>query len=295
MKERVDDERGDEWNCDLPSRRRRSPFRGLFDDDPFDPFFDEPFSMGFEDIDRRFARMRAEMDRMFGAVDRGGGGPTPADEGRDGGGDVRRFGPYVYGYRMHVGPDGVPHVQKFGNAPGRGSPRELGTSETPAFKVSPPDASPRGGGTGTCGGEVPASVKSAGPTDPSSETPLYEVNECDGDLYLVVELPGIGRKDIDLRLDDNVLRMDARGSRRNYTLTIPLPGAVKLDRRKVHHRNGVLEVCLPRLGGEVPDPGGEEGRKGHDDKKAGDGEGEGKDAGFQGEGSSGGPKNIKIN
>lgn len=68
-------------------RKRRSPF---------DPFFS---------IDLDFRRMEEEMERMFREAQK-----MP-------GAKVQRYGPFVYGFSMRVGPDGKPVVHEFGNFP----------------------------------------------------------------------------------------------------------------------------------------------------------------------------------
>jgi len=55
-----------------------------------------------EDLEREFERFEMELDRMFSSVGRGRG---------------EVFGPYVYGFSVTIGPEGVPVVRTFGNVP----------------------------------------------------------------------------------------------------------------------------------------------------------------------------------
>jgi HSP20 family protein len=83
----------------------------------------------------------------------------------------------------------------------------------------------------------------------------------DGDEYVVLaDLPGFEKSEIDLRLDDGVLVLDATHevaessehgamsrSRRVHEF-VRLPGEVDEDAVEATYRNGVLEVRLPALG-----------------------------------------------
>ena len=55
-----------------------------------------------EDLEREFERFEMELDRMFSSV------------GREQG---EVIGPYVYGFSVTIGPEGVPVVRTFGNVP----------------------------------------------------------------------------------------------------------------------------------------------------------------------------------
>ncbi|MEW5955639.1 MAG: archaeal heat shock protein Hsp20 [Candidatus Micrarchaeota archaeon] len=56
-------------------------------------------------MDLDFGRMEEEMERMFREAQK-----MP-------GAKVQRYGPFVYGFSMRVGPDGKPIVHEFGNVP----------------------------------------------------------------------------------------------------------------------------------------------------------------------------------
>ncbi len=55
-----------------------------------------------EDLEREFERFEMELDRMFSSVGSGRG---------------EVIGPYVYGFSVTIGPEGVPVVRTFGNVP----------------------------------------------------------------------------------------------------------------------------------------------------------------------------------
>src|SRR6478672_6481609 len=74
---------------------------------------------GFADIFRGFDEMRREMEREFENAFKDIETKAPKDLVREyetpGGGKVKEFGPFVYGYSMTIGPDGKPKVREFGN------------------------------------------------------------------------------------------------------------------------------------------------------------------------------------
>ncbi len=72
--------------------KRRWPFR--------DDLFDE-LNREFEEMERNIGRVFEEMKRV--SIE------TEGEEGPS----------YVYGFSLRVGPDGRPHVEEFGNVPGR--------------------------------------------------------------------------------------------------------------------------------------------------------------------------------
>jgi HSP20 family protein len=73
-----------------PYKRRRSPWDDLFS--------------GFGDLESYHEEMRERMDRLLDSFLQG-----EMDEE-----------PVIYGFSMRMGPDGVPHVQEFGNASPQG-------------------------------------------------------------------------------------------------------------------------------------------------------------------------------
>jgi HSP20 family protein len=63
--------------------------------------------------------MRREMEREFEEQFKDLENRAPKDLVREyetaGGGKVREYGPFVYGYSMTIGPNGKPKVREFGN------------------------------------------------------------------------------------------------------------------------------------------------------------------------------------
>ncbi len=131
----------------------------------------------FRDMPRQFEQMRREMESIFQEQF------TDIDETKvpknlireyhtPEGSKVREVGPLVYGYSMTVGPDGRPKVREFGNIR---SPTTMGFANKPSI---------------------------------SGETePLADVTTTDKDVKVVVEMPGIEKKDIKINAHDDTVEV----------------------------------------------------------------------------------------
>jgi HSP20 family protein len=189
-------------------------FRRIFGSSSF------PFSSGrnsgdwFRDMPRQFDQMRREMERVFqeqfADIDET---KVPKDLVREyqtpEGGKVREVGPLVYGYSMTVGPDGKPKVREFGNIR---SPA-MGFANKPLI---------------------------------SGETePLADVTSTDKDVKVVVEMPGIEKKDIKINAHDNTVEVFTINSApRKYRKIIEVPSEADIETARSTYKNGILEITL---------------------------------------------------
>ena len=119
----------------------------------------------------------------------------------------KEIGPIVYGYSVTIGPDGKPVVREFGN------------------------------------------VK-RGATQPWKEIqdrrePLVDVVSSDRDVKLIVEIPGVRREDIDVRVNEQKVIISVDTENRKYYKELDLPGLVKPEGAKSTYNNGILEITLP--------------------------------------------------
>ena len=110
--------------------------------------------------------------------------------------------PFVLGFKMRVGPDGKPIIQKFGNT---------------SFDM-----------------------KEAGLQ--SQLEPLVDVIEEDNEIVVVVELPGVEKDQIKVRIKGRILTIHVENPERPYHKEIELPSKVKKNEASSYMRNGVLEV-----------------------------------------------------
>lgn len=178
-----------------------------------------PFFMDrwFEQFDEMFERMFKDMTRDL---------PKDAWTERKlpDGSTVRQFGPYVYGYSMTVGPDGKPVVREFGNVKPSRRPGMFGLS-----------------------------VPKLEPTD--TREPLVDVVEDGENVRVVAELPGVEKKDIQMKCAEDALTISVSTPSRKYHKEVELPSAVDPDTSKATYNNGVLEVVLRKT---KPRPRGKE-------------------------------------
>jgi len=95
-----------------------------------------------------------------------------------------------------------------------------------------------------------------------SWSPAVDILEKDGNLVLRAELPGMNEKDIDLKLEGNVLtlkgerKFEDEQNRNNYhrverfygtfSRSFTLPETVDRDKIKADYKNGVLTVTIPQ-------------------------------------------------
>ncbi len=159
-------------------------------------------------------RKRSDWDDIFGEFDSEFAGMRDRfDEllERLMGGDLgNEDNPLIYGFSMRVGPDGTPVINEFGN---------------------------------TVGPNVPNKGEGA------LREPLTDVIESDDKVRVIVELPGVEKKDVKVDAADRTLDIEVTNPRKRFSKHMNLPCDVVPDSAKANYKNGVLEVVLQR---EVP-------------------------------------------
>lgn len=86
----------------------------------------------------------------------------------------------------------------------------------------------------------------AGPVVAETREPLADVLDEGGQLTVIVELPGVEEKDIQVRVEGDILEISATTRARKYHKEVLLPTPVDPASLKSAHRNGVLEVTLTK-------------------------------------------------
>lgn len=166
-----------------PPRRRKRGLSDLIDD------LLRELQEEMEEFERRFARMLSQ----------------PLEE-------LKEFGvgkPIVYGFRIEIGPNGVPRIYEFGN--------------------------------------VRRSVRGGRPRIVVSEErePLTDVYEEDDKIRVVLEMPGVDENKIKVEaLDDRRILVEASNHDRKFKKEIELPVQVDVDTAEAVYKNGVLEIRL---------------------------------------------------
>ena len=154
-------------------------------EDDFERWFREkmrrarmPFSSGwfFQDLDEMFS----DIEELFKKELREFTSNIPKSYVRErklqDGRKIHEWGPFVYGYSLTIGPKGKPVVREFGNL-------QPGTR---------------------------------GPLIKEEREPLVDVVDTNGEIKVVVELPGVNKKDIKLTALDDKLTISVAKSDRKY-------------------------------------------------------------------------------
>lgn len=220
-KKRVEGEQTDEWERDEPFN---------------DPFFSVRDDI-FRGMDEQLKQMEAYMNAMMEKAQRG-----ELEPGRNG-------GPFVSGWSMRVGPDGVPHVQKFGNvAPDRLPPGLMGGDDDRHISIAKGDDSgERGevesdgceaGECGTCGQDIAAG--------PNVREPLTDICDDGTNIVITAEMPGIEKDSIELETNDDSMVIKVEKGNRRYYKDVKLPARVKPNTAKARYNNGVLDVTVEK-------------------------------------------------
>ncbi|UCD27241.1 MAG: Hsp20/alpha crystallin family protein [Candidatus Bathyarchaeota archaeon] len=129
---------------------------------------------------------------------------------------VKRWGPFVYGYSMTIGPDGKPKVREFGNIK---ADTRLGRSQVDIRE---------------------------------QREPLVDVMETDGEVKIIAELPGVEKKDVKLHGTENTLTISVDTSQRKYYKDVKMPTKIDPKKAKSNYKNGVLEITIPKTKKEKP-------------------------------------------
>ena len=187
------------------------------------PFFGNRF---FGDIEDMMKEMEEMMERDFQQFRT----RIPEDMKRErklpDGSTIPEWGPFVYGYSMTIGPDGKPKIREFGN-------------------VKPSND------TESCGLDRPClDVK-------QEREPLVDIVDTDGEIKVIVELPGVAKEEIKLHGTEDKLTISVDVPDRKYFKEIDMPTKIDPKKAKTSYKNGVLEVTVLKVE-EKKKPSGEE-------------------------------------
>lgn len=174
-------------------------------DDPWDAWRKRGFPMGpgippdiFQQFEKEFARMQGMISKIMEDAIKHAESP-------------RREQPFVYGFSMRVGKDGVPHLTPFG-------------SSAPTLDTSALDAT------------VPEEVRE----------PLSDVIEGEREVSVTVELPGVEKGDVGLKVADESVTVQVEKGARRYRKQIRLPCKVVPSTAKATFKNSILDVTIER-------------------------------------------------
>jgi HSP20 family protein len=168
------------------------------------------FRSGLGDIEAAFKEMEEMMTKQFENLSK----ISPEDLAREqtlpDGTQVKSWGPFVYGYSVTVGQDGKPKVTEFGNL-------------TPETRTETPQLD----------------------TEEKRE-PLADVIPGDNEVRVIVELPGVEKKDIKLSGTADKLTISVDAPERKYYKEVELPAKVDVKQATSKYKNGVLDITVPK-------------------------------------------------
>jgi HSP20 family protein len=172
---------------------------------------------GFPDIFRGgFDEMRRNMEREFEDAFKNIESKAPKDLVKEydapGGGKVKEYGPFVYGYSMTIGPDGKPKVREFGNVK---SPFSSG-----GFFTKPLISSER--------------------------EPLADVTTADKEVKVVIEIPGVSKENIKINVYGTSVEVNTTGTERKYHEVIEIPPDTDIETASSTYKNGILEITFKK-------------------------------------------------
>ena len=119
----------------------------------------------------------------------------------------KRKEPFIYGFSVRIGPDGRPIIQEFGNV------RRFGIVE-----------------------ELPEGFRE----------PFTDVMEDRESYKVTIELPGVAKEDIDLKIDERSMEVKVDTASRKYYKKVLFREPVNPDTAKATYKNGVLDVVVKK-------------------------------------------------
>jgi HSP20 family protein len=176
------------------------------------PFFRSTFG----DMDKFFKEMEEMMENEFRKLSEKAPRELVRERTLPDGTKVNEWGPFVYGYSVTIGPDGKPQFREFGNV------KPEGRMGSPRINVK------------------------------DKREPLVDVMTTNGNVKVIVELPGVEKKDIKLHGTENTLTIIVETPQRKYYKEVKLPTKVDPKKAESTYKNGVLEVVLLKEKGEKP-------------------------------------------
>lgn len=75
----------------------------------------------------------------------------------------------------------------------------------------------------------------------------YEINITDNQVKVVLDMPGINEKDLNINTFESKLKINTtRNAQRQYTKIIDLPGKADIETMRFRYNNGILEVIFDK-------------------------------------------------
>jgi HSP20 family protein len=119
---------------------------------------------------------------------------------------------FIRGFSLHIGPNGKPEIQEFGNQ----------------VKKTPTGA----------------------PVISEEREPVTDILENSSHVFITIELPGVERSDIDLKAKAQTVEISVDAPARKYHKVIELPCRARPRTAQATYRNGILDISVEKSHGE---------------------------------------------
>jgi len=158
---------------------------------PFDFINDEEFEKIFEEMQKYFdnGSFKEMLEDMFK------NGIDPNKQ-------------FIQGFKVNIGPNGKPNLQKFGNKP---------------------TITPDGG----------AKIS-------DQQEPLTDIIECSNTISVTIEVPGVNKEDIKLNVGTETLEISVNTPQKRYHKIVDLPSSVKEKTTNATYNNGILDIVIEK-------------------------------------------------
>ena len=123
----------------------------------------------------------------------------------------------VHGFKINIGPDGKPKIEDFGNR-----------------RIQSPTGEP---------------------IISDEREPLTDIIEGDDDVAITVEIPGVEKNDVGLKVNSDNLEINVDTEKRKYHKTLELPCDVIPKTTKATYTNGILDIVIKRKEKKKPGEG----------------------------------------
>lgn len=173
-------------------------------------FKKNPFFGNGLNVNETFKEIQEILTKEFEELSKTSSNHPVSEETLPNGTKIKSFGPYVYGYRMTMRPDGKPKVTQFGNIPGQNL------------------------------------LEKPQPETKQEREPLIDIIEADDEIKVIVELHGVDKESIKLSGTEDKLTISVDTTERKYFKEIELPTKVKIGKATSHYKNGVLDITIPK-------------------------------------------------
>ena len=125
--------------------------------------------------------------------------------------DFQTERPFIHGFKIGIDPDGKPHIEK------------IETDETNQYL------------------EDEGYIEQQ---DLSENNP--EVIEGDEEISVTLEIPGVKKKDIDLKVSKNLIKIKVNHPENQFYKELKLPCVVKPRTTKATYKNGILDIIIKK-------------------------------------------------